>query len=69
MDNLANVMNTMHCIRIQGLATFVATLADEKLGVAIAIAIALHNIPEGEPFLIVIQGKTETLIAALVSLY
>jgi len=31
----------------QGLATFVATLADESLGVAIAIAIGLHNIPEG----------------------
>eukprot|EP00239_Pterosperma_sp_CCMP1384_P006288 CAMPEP_0197852926 /NCGR_PEP_ID=MMETSP1438-20131217/21730_1 /TAXON_ID=1461541 /ORGANISM="Pterosperma sp., Strain CCMP1384" /LENGTH=335 /DNA_ID=CAMNT_0043467157 /DNA_START=108 /DNA_END=1115 /DNA_ORIENTATION=+ len=31
----------------EGLATFVAALADEKLGGAIAIAIALHNIPEG----------------------
>eukprot|EP00239_Pterosperma_sp_CCMP1384_P001959 CAMPEP_0197850398 /NCGR_PEP_ID=MMETSP1438-20131217/15293_1 /TAXON_ID=1461541 /ORGANISM="Pterosperma sp., Strain CCMP1384" /LENGTH=337 /DNA_ID=CAMNT_0043463551 /DNA_START=123 /DNA_END=1136 /DNA_ORIENTATION=- len=31
----------------EGLATFVAALADEKLGGAIAIAIALHNVPEG----------------------
>mmetsp|Transcript_25152 Transcript_25152/g.40339 ORF Transcript_25152/g.40339 Transcript_25152/m.40339 type:complete len:354 (+) Transcript_25152:115-1176(+) len=31
----------------EGLATFVATLADAKLGVALAVAIAVHNIPEG----------------------
>jgi ZIP family zinc transporter len=31
----------------EGLATFVATLADPHLGVAVAFAIALHNIPEG----------------------
>jgi ZIP family zinc transporter len=31
----------------EGLATFVATLADARLGVAVAFAIALHNIPEG----------------------
>lgn len=31
----------------EGMATFVATLADRELGVAIAAAIAVHNIPEG----------------------
>ena len=31
----------------EGLATFVATLADAKLGMALAVAIAVHNIPEG----------------------
>jgi len=31
----------------EGLATFVAALADPKLGAALAIAIAIHNIPEG----------------------
>lgn len=31
----------------EGLATFVAALADAKLGVALAVAIAVHNIPEG----------------------
>jgi len=31
----------------EGLATFVAALADAKLGFALAVAIAVHNIPEG----------------------
>ncbi len=31
----------------EGLATFVATLSDPSLGVALCIAIAFHNIPEG----------------------
>ena len=31
----------------EGLATFVAALADPKLGAALAIAIAIHNVPEG----------------------
>ena len=31
----------------EGMATFVATLADPSVGVAIAIAIAIHNVPEG----------------------
>lgn len=31
----------------EGLATFVATLASPSAGAAIAVAIALHNIPEG----------------------
>eukprot|EP00736_Rhodelphis_marinus_P002174 Rmarinus@m.2329 len=31
----------------EGLATFVATLADPSVGFALAFAIALHNIPEG----------------------
>jgi ZIP family zinc transporter len=29
------------------MATFVSTLADPRLGVAVAVAIALHNVPEG----------------------
>lgn len=32
---------------MQGLATFVATLNDPKVGAVLAIAIAIHNIPEG----------------------
>lgn len=31
----------------EGIATFMAYLADPKLGVSIALAIAIHNIPEG----------------------
>lgn len=31
----------------EGLATFVATVADPALGVTLAFAIAIHNIPEG----------------------
>ena len=31
----------------EGLATFVATLADPKIGMVLAVAIAIHNIPEG----------------------
>jgi len=31
----------------EGLATFIAALAEPKLGIAIAVAIAIHNIPEG----------------------
>jgi len=31
----------------EGLATFVAALADAKLGLALAVAVAVHNIPEG----------------------
>lgn len=31
----------------EGLATFVAALADMKLGIALAVAVAIHNIPEG----------------------
>ena len=33
--------------RLQGLATFVGALADASVGVGIAVAIAMHNIPEG----------------------
>ena len=32
---------------VQGLATFVAALDDPKVGVVLAVAIAIHNIPEG----------------------
>jgi zinc transporter ZupT len=32
---------------IIGLATFVAALQDPKVGAVLAIAIAIHNIPEG----------------------
>lgn len=35
-------------IAAAGLATFVAALADPKVGAVLAIAIAIHNIPEGE---------------------
>jgi ZIP family zinc transporter len=31
----------------EGLATFVATLNDPKVGVVLGVAIAIHNIPEG----------------------
>lgn len=31
----------------EGLSTFLATLADPRLGVTLAVAVAIHNIPEG----------------------
>ena len=31
----------------EGLATFVATLADPRVGILLGIAIAIHNVPEG----------------------
>ena len=31
----------------EGLATFVAALTDTSIGIGIAVAIAMHNIPEG----------------------
>ena len=31
----------------EGLATFISALRDPKLGIAIAVAIAIHNVPEG----------------------
>jgi zinc transporter, ZIP family len=31
----------------EGLATFVATLADPSLGISLCVAVAIHNIPEG----------------------
>jgi zinc transporter, ZIP family len=31
----------------EGLATFLSTLADPNVGVVLAVAIAIHNIPEG----------------------
>merc|ERR550514_664657 len=31
----------------EGLATFLATVADERLGASLGVAIAVHNIPEG----------------------
>jgi len=34
-----------------GLATFVATLDDPTVGASLAVAIAIHNIPEGLIFL------------------
>jgi zinc transporter ZupT len=33
---------------IIGLATFVAALQDPKVGAVLAIAIAIHNVPEGK---------------------
>jgi zinc transporter ZupT len=47
-------LNTAVAIAIhnfpEGLATFVAALADPKVGAVLAIAIAIHNIPEGKQF-------------------
>uniref|UniRef100_A0A7S0B0R3 Zinc transporter ZupT n=1 Tax=Pyrodinium bahamense TaxID=73915 RepID=A0A7S0B0R3_9DINO len=44
-------LNTAAAIAIhnfpEGLATFVATLADPRIGATLAVAIAIHNIPEG----------------------
>ena len=31
----------------EGMATFIGTLADVKLGLLLTLAVALHNIPEG----------------------
>jgi zinc transporter ZupT len=35
------------CLRAQGLMTFVSTLAEPELGIAMFVAVLLHNIPEG----------------------
>ena len=35
-------------VLLLGLATFVAALQDPKVGAILAIAIAIHNIPEGK---------------------
>ncbi len=35
-------------VLILGLATFVAALQDPKVGAVLAVAIAIHNIPEGK---------------------
>ena len=44
-------MNKIHFKKLttilKGLATFAAALADTKIGISLAIAITLHNIPEG----------------------
>ena len=37
---------TLHNIA-EGMATFVAALANKRLGIAVAIAMVLHNVPEG----------------------
>ncbi len=44
--HLARLLNTL-CGVVTVLATFLAALDDPSVGAAIAIAIALHNIPEG----------------------
>jgi zinc transporter, ZIP family len=37
----------LYTIFLKGLATFIAALEDPRLGIGIAVAIAIHNIPEG----------------------
>lgn len=37
----------LHCCSIEGLATFVAAVDDPSVGAVLAVAIAIHNIPEG----------------------
>eukprot|EP01010_Urceolus_cornutus_P000068 NODE_1009_length_1170_cov_277.111508_g768_i0.p1 GENE.NODE_1009_length_1170_cov_277.111508_g768_i0~~NODE_1009_length_1170_cov_277.111508_g768_i0.p1 ORF type:complete len:334 (+),score=60.05 NODE_1009_length_1170_cov_277.111508_g768_i0:120-1121(+) len=49
----------------EGLATYVATLADEKLGIALGVAIALHNIPEGMCVAIPTYYATGSFVKAL----
>ena len=48
--SLTNIILTGLFFRIPpiGLATFVAALQDPKVGAILAVAIAIHNIPEGE---------------------
>lgn len=45
-SNLTLTFST--CLVPTGLATFVATLNDPKVGAVLAVAIAIHNIPEGK---------------------
>ena len=51
LENLKN-MGYMTALAIgihnfpEGLATFIAALADSRLGLALAVAIAVHNVPE-----------------------
>lgn len=55
----------------EGLATFVAALADLKVGFVLAIAIAIHNIPEGLcvalPIYYASQNKRKAFLWALLS--
>merc|ERR1712085_109760 len=41
------IQNEKRKLNHMGLATFVATLADPRVGLLLGIAIAIHNIPEG----------------------
>lgn len=50
----------------EGLATFIATLADVKSGAALAVAIAIHNIPEVRAVVLPIPTRT-TLNPNLIS--
>lgn len=49
----------------EGLITFVATLADPRLGLAIGIAVALHNIPEGLSVAMPIYHATGSKLKAM----
>ena len=55
----------------EGIATFVATSSDTLLGVSLAIAIAMHNIPEGisisVPIYYSTNSKKKAIIYTLVS--
>jgi zinc transporter ZupT len=42
------VVNADQTTLIAGLATFVAAMEDPAVGAMLAIAIAIHNIPEGK---------------------
>jgi len=50
----------------EGVATFMATLADPSLGVAVAIAICSHNIPEGFAIALPLNVGTGNKVRALV---
>lgn len=49
----------------EGIATFMATNSDMMLGISLAMAIALHNIPEGISISIPIYYATNSKLKAL----
>jgi ZIP family zinc transporter len=55
----------------EGLATFSATLLDQKLGIEIAVATAMHNIPEGIsvaiPIYLATKSKKKAVLYAFLS--
>jgi len=63
-SKMLNFAITFHNIP-EGMATFMASSADIKLGISLTIAIALHNIPEGISISVPIYYATNSKIKAI----
>lgn len=47
LTTFVSIVASPFLVFLEGLATFVAALNDPKVGAVLAVAIAIHNIPEG----------------------